>query len=149
LHGVPSARTVLTHVPLVQASAVHGSPSLQSAPLVQPLQPARGAWTQPVEGLQESLVQVSASLQVSGVPVVHVPAWHVSPPLHWLPSLHEEPFALLLKTQPALALHESVVHGLPSVQVGGVPAAHVPAWQVSAPLHWLPSLQGAPFARCE
>jgi hypothetical protein len=40
----------------------------------------------------------------------------------------------------------SVVHGLLSLQVSAVPARHVPDWQVSAPLHALPSLHAVPFA---
>jgi len=43
-------------------------------------------------------------------------------------------------------LQVSVVQGLLSLQFRGVPGWHTPAWQVSAPLHWLPSEQLVPFA---
>jgi hypothetical protein len=90
--------------------------------------------------LHESVVHALPSLQVRPEPGVHVPAWHVSAPLQTLPSLHEEPFDRVLKTQPLAALHESVVHALPSLQVRAWPAMHAPAWQVSVPLQALPSL---------
>src|SRR5438132_787923 len=49
-------------------------------------------------------------------------------------------------TQPVTALHVSVVQAFPSLQLSGVPAVQIPDWQVSAPLHTLPSLHGVPFA---
>jgi hypothetical protein len=48
-------------------------------------------------------------------------------------------------TQPATALHVSVVHALLSLQVSAAPAWHVPDWQVSAPLHALLSPHAVPF----
>lgn len=39
------------------------------------------------------------------------------------------------------------MHGLPSSGADGVPGVHAPAWQVSACVHSLSSLQGAPFGR--
>jgi hypothetical protein len=39
----------------------------------------------------------------------------------------------------------SVVHGLLSSQLGGVPGVHTPAWQVSAPLQTVASAQDVPF----
>jgi hypothetical protein len=52
--------------------------------------------------------------------------------------------------QPEVGLQVSRVHALASSQASGVPAAHRPAWQVSDPLHMLPSVQDAPSAtlRC-
>jgi hypothetical protein len=85
-------------------------------------------------------------LQTSGVPAVHVPLWHVSAPLHASPSEQDVPFVTGVATQPVLGLHESVVHGLPSLQVSDVPAVHVPLWHVSAPLQALPSEHDVPFA---
>jgi hypothetical protein len=38
----------------------------------------------------------------------------------------------------------STVHALPSSTFTGVPGVHEPVWQVSEPLHWSPSEQGAP-----
>jgi hypothetical protein len=45
-----------------------------------------------VTASQVSVVHGSLSLQLSGVPVAHVPFWHVSWPLQTLPSLHDVPF---------------------------------------------------------
>jgi hypothetical protein len=42
---------------------------------------------------------------------------------------------------PVVALQLSAVQGFPSAQLSGVPGLQVPAWQVSAPLHALPSEQ--------
>src|SRR5437899_783008 len=92
-----------------------------------------------------SLVQGLPSLQLSAVPAAHVPAWHVSAPLHTFPSLHEIPFATAACWQPCTGSHVSVVQGLLSLQLRGAPAVHTPARQVSAPLHTLPSLHEVPF----
>src|SRR5262245_40691289 len=70
-------------------------------------------------------------------PLVHRSLVHATPSLHGA--------VLLLKTQPVAASHESSVHGLPSLHTSGVPALHVPFWQVSTPLHAFPSLQLVPF----
>jgi len=151
---------------------LHTLPSLHDVPFV-----SGGCW-QPATVSQVSVVQALLSLQLSGVPDVHAPAWQVSAPLQTLPSLHEVPFATavfeqmpavqtsvvhgLLSLQSELTLHGtqpgvavcthpetglqvSVVQALLSVQLSGVPAVHVPAWQLSAPLHTLPSLHDVPF----
>jgi hypothetical protein len=76
---------------------------------------------------------------------MHVPPWQDSNPLHEFPSLHELPFATAGCWQPACGSQVSVVHGLLSLQLSGVPAVQRPAWQVSAPLHRLPSLHELPF----
>jgi hypothetical protein len=55
-----------------------------------------------------------------------------------LPSSHAA--VLFVKTHPLAGLHESVVHGLPSVQATGVPPPHVPAEQRSPVVHAFPSL---------
>jgi hypothetical protein len=65
--------------------------------------------------------------------------------LQALPSEHEVPFVTAVAVQPLAGLHESVVHGLPSLQTSGVPAAQVPLWHVSSPLQGLPSLQEEPL----
>ena len=46
--------------------------------------------------------------------------------------------------QPVSGLHVSVVQALPSSQVGAVPGAHAPAWQVSSPLQASASGHGVP-----
>jgi hypothetical protein len=50
---------------------------------------------------------------------------------------------------PVVVLHESSVQTLWSSQASGVPALHVPAWQVSAPLQRFPSPQDVPFGSVE
>jgi hypothetical protein len=100
--------------------------------------------TQPVVVLQVSVVQTLESLQLSGVPFVHVPLWQVSAPLQTLPSLHEAPLATGVCTQPVLALHVSMVQTLESLQLSGVPAVQVPLWHVSVPLHTVLSAHDVP-----
>jgi hypothetical protein len=117
---------VFVQVPLLHASAVQGLSSLQSLEVVQPVQLATGACVHPCAGSHASAVHESLSLQFGAVPALHAPAWHVSPPLHWLPSLQEAPSALLVNVQPLDGLHESLVHGFTSLHVSGVPPAHAP-----------------------
>lgn len=105
-----------------------------------------GAATQPVAGLHEYVVHRLPSSHTSTVPAAQEPARHVSAPLHALPSLQAVPFVTGVVRQPSTASQESVVNGLPSLQTSAVPAAHEPAWQVSVPLHGLPSPQAVPFA---
>ena len=76
---------------------------------------------------------------------MHTPAWHVSTPLHASPSLHDVPFGSAVCWQPATGSQLSVVQGLLSLQLRPPPAAHTPAWHVSAPLHASPSLHEVPF----
>jgi hypothetical protein len=59
-----------------------------------------GAATQPVAGLHESVVHRLPSLHTSAVPAAQEPAWHVSAPLHALPSLQAVPFIAGAVTQP-------------------------------------------------
>jgi hypothetical protein len=106
---------------------------------------ATGVVVQPVDALQPSVVHGLPSLQTSGVPAVHEPLWQVSAPLQAFPSEHVVPFATGVVVQPDAALHPSVVHGLPSLHVSGVPAVHVPLWHVSAPLQAFPSEHDEPL----
>jgi hypothetical protein len=105
-----------------------------------------GVVVHPVEGLQPSVVHALPSLQLGGVPAVQVPDWQVSAPSQASPSEHEVPFVTAVLTQPVAGLQESVVHGLPSLQLGAVPAVQLPDWHVSSPLQALPSEQDDPFA---
>jgi hypothetical protein len=57
------------------------------------------------------------------------------------PSLHEA--VLFLRTQPVVVLHESSVHGFPSLQVGGGPGTQAPPAQRSVVVQALPSSHGA------
>ena len=75
--------------------------------------------------------------------LTHTPLLQQSPPVQATPSLHGA--VLFWKTQPVAALHESSVQGLPSLHTRDVPGVQVPAWQVSTPLHALPSLQLEPL----
>jgi hypothetical protein len=106
-----------------------------------------GVVWQPLAGLQLSVVHTFPSLHVSAVPAVHTPPWHVSPPLHRLPSAHDEPFGTGAAWQPLAGLQLSVVHTFPSLHVSTVPAVHTPPWHVSPPLHRLPSAHAVPLAR--
>jgi hypothetical protein len=52
--------------------------------------------------------------------------------------------AMVCTVQPVAGSHPSVVQELPSSQGGGAPGVQVPPWQVSVPLHALPSPQAIP-----
>jgi hypothetical protein len=133
--GVPAVQ-----VPPWQVSApLHRLPSRHGTPF------GAGAVVQPVAGAQPSVVQGFESLQTSGVPAVQVPAWQVSGPLHWLPSVQDTPFATGVAVQPVAGLHVSVVHTFESLQTTGVPAVHTPAWHDSVPLQRFPSGHGVPL----
>jgi hypothetical protein len=101
--------------------------------------------SQPSTGSQTSFVQGLPSSQLGGVPGAQTPAWQVSIPLQTVPSSHDVPFGTAACWQPVVVLHVSVVHGLPSSQLGGVPAVHTVPEHVSSPLHALPSEHGVPF----
>jgi hypothetical protein len=130
----------------LQVSVVHAFESLQSAAVLQVVQPPIGVCTQPLTALQLSVVHAFESLQLGAVPAAQLPVWQVSEPLHALPSVHDVPFVTAVFWHPVEALQVSVVHTFESLQLGGVPAIHVPLWQVSAPLHALPSVHEVPFA---
>src|SRR3989442_1025728 len=91
LRAVPEVQT-----PAWQVSApLHALPSLHEVPF------ASAVCRQPASGSQVSAVHGLASLQLSAVPARQRPAWHVSAPLHALPSLHEVPFATAACWHPA------------------------------------------------
>jgi hypothetical protein len=125
-HGVPSGRGSET-----QPSAASQRPTAHG--------PGAGQVVVPVPSHladvhRSPVVQALLSLQAD--PSAKGTNWHI--PLvqrldvHGLPSLHS--LALVQGPQPAIGvvaqplagLQESVVHALPSLQTGGVPAAHVP-----------------------
>jgi hypothetical protein len=66
--------------------------------------------------------------------------------LQALPSVQDVPLATAVFTHPVVVLHESVVHTLESLQLGGVPGVQVPPRHTSAPLQALPSEQEKPSA---
>jgi hypothetical protein len=116
LSGEPAAQVPLWQVSLPLQTLL----SLHDVPL------STGVLAQPLIGLQESVVQTLESLQLRAVPAAQAPLWHVSAPLHTLPSAHVVPLATLVKTQPEAGLQESVVQTFESLQVRGVPAVQVP-----------------------
>jgi hypothetical protein len=135
----------LSAVPGVHAPLWHVSAPLQTLPSEHAVPFASATFWQPLAALQASVVQALPSLQLSAVPGVQVPAWQVSPPLHTVVSAHDEPFGTAACWQPAMGSQVSFVHTLLSLQVSAVPAVHTPLWQVSLPLHRLPSAHGAPL----
>jgi len=127
-----------------QESVVHTFPSLQLGgdPPTQLPFPSQVSWvvqalpsshgavlfvrTQPLAGLQESVVQTFPSLQLGGGPPRQCPApSQVSPVVHALPSLQGA--VLFVCTQPLAGLQESVVQTFPSLQLGGGPPRQCPA----------------------
>ena len=120
------------HALLAQASPiVHTLPSLHAALLAE--------FTQPEDALQVSLVQALPSSQSIPAPGTQLPAAQASPTVHTLPSL--QVLLLFSVWQPVAALHESVVHGLPSSQFWFTPGAQLLAAQMSPMVHALPSEQ--------
>jgi hypothetical protein len=143
VQGLPSLQVGVA--PGVHAPAWQVSAPLQAFPSLQPVPLATSVFWQPLAASHESVVQGLPSLQLSGGPGVQVPVWQVSVPLQALPSPQDVPFVTLTFRHPSVASQESAVQGLPSSQLGIAPGEQVPAWQVSVPLHALPSLQDVPF----
>ena len=143
VHGFPSLQ--LSARPCVQLPFWHVSLPLHTLASLHEVPFGTTVCLQPATGSQVSVVQGFASAQLGAVPAAHTPAWHVSVPLHALPSLHEAPFETAVCLQPATGSQVSVVQGLLSLQVSDVPAVQAPAWHVSTPLHTLPSLHEVPF----
>src|SRR5207237_8493990 len=100
--------------------------------------------TQAAPGQVSAVVQAVPSLQdrVFGVPA-HTPAAQVSPEVQGLRSSHGRVLGVF--AQPVAGSHVSVVHTLPSVQMGGGPPTQTLPAQVSAVVQALPSLQGSVF----
>jgi len=103
-------------------------------------------WTQPLAGLQPSVVHSFPSLQLGGGPPTHEPAEQVSFVVQALPSLHIT--LLLVWVQPVAGLQASVVQTFPSSQLGGGPPRHEPPEQASLVVQAFPSLQGRVFGMC-
>jgi hypothetical protein len=145
VQGLPSSQ--LRGVPGVQTPSWQVSPPLQTLPSVHDEPSAAGVFWQPTTGLQVSVVHTVPSSQLSGTPAVHTPAWQVSSPLQTFVSAHDAPFGTGVLRQPQAGSQVSVVHALPSLQMGGMPAVHEPAWQVSSPLQRLPSAHEEPLGK--
>jgi hypothetical protein len=125
-------------VPGWQLPPAHVSPVVQALPSLH--EAVLLVKTQPVAGLQVSVVQTLLSLQTIAAPL-HEPPLHVSPEVQAFPSLQE--FVLLVKTQPVAGLHESVVQTLLSLQTIDVPP-HEPPLQESPVVHAFPSSHAVP-----
>ena len=133
------------HVPFVHASpVVHVLPSLHVVPFA-----AFGFEQVPVDGLHVPATwHWSSGVHTTGFVPAHVPFWHVSVRVQAFPSLHVVPFAAFgFEHTPVAGLHVPATwHWSSAVHTTGVPAAQVPFWHVSAPLHRLLSAQLVPFA---
>jgi hypothetical protein len=94
--------------------------------------------------------QTGGALQTFGVPATHAPDWHVSAPLHALPSEQLVPFAASGYVHwPVAGSHVAPLlvrqtGGL--LQSTGVPAVHWPATHVSLPLQRSLSAHEVPSA---
>jgi hypothetical protein len=125
----PVAGSQLSFVHALASSQTRGEPGWHvptehASPVVQTF-PSSQAFvlfvnTQPVAGLQLSVVHRLLSLHTTAEPPLHAPAEHVSPVVHALPS--SQAFALFVKTQPVAGLQLSVVHGLLSLHTTALPA---------------------------
>jgi hypothetical protein len=80
------------------------------------------------------------------MPLLQVLVVHEFPSSHWPVLVQDAQPAIGAVVQPLAGSQLSVVQPFPSLQVSAVPAAHVPDWQVSAPLHALPSPHAVPLA---
>jgi hypothetical protein len=141
VQGLPSlqVRTEPAQLPLLQMSpVVQELPSLQDAALLTCLQPVRRS--------HESVVQTLPSLQLGAGPPRQAPPLQMSPAVQALPSLQVS-VLLTYWQSPVVELHESVVQGLPSLQVVGLPL-QTPATQRSPVVQRLPSLQLALLLLC-
>jgi hypothetical protein len=89
----------------------------------------------------------SLAVQATAVPGLQTPPRQVSRPLHLLPSSQSTPSARVGFEQVPVAGAQVPTPWQRSrtVQATAVPALHEPPWQVSRPLHLLPSSQLVPF----
>jgi hypothetical protein len=146
--GLPlphTTRLLPRHVPVEHVSVrVHMLPSLQVVPSA-----LFGFEHAPVEVLQVPTEwHWSNAVQTTGLVPLQVPLWQESVVVQALPSLQATPFAFTgLEQVPFEVLHTPTSwHWSEAVQTTGFPPVHVPAWQVSARVHALPSLQVVPSA---
>ena len=116
--------------PLHLSLMVQAFPSLQALELLLN--------TQPLPGLQESLVQLFPSEHCSAAPPRQLPPAQVSPVVQAFPSLQD--LELFAWAHPEFGSQESVVHLFPSLQFFAPPPTHVPPEQISATVHAFPSL---------
>jgi hypothetical protein len=91
VHGFESLQ--LSAVPAVQVPVWQVSAPLQALPSEHDVPFETFACPQPLTALQVSVVHRLESSQLSAVPGVQAPPWHVSEPLQTLPSAQGDPFA--------------------------------------------------------
>lgn len=132
---LPSLQTVA--LPGWHAPFVHASPVVQALPSLQAT--LFTSLTQPLTGLQLSLVHRLLSSQFRALPGAQLRAAQASLTVQRLPS--EQGSELAACTQPCAVSQLSVVHGLASLQSTTVPARQVPPAHVSPLVHAEPSLQ--------
>jgi hypothetical protein len=171
VHSLPSSQLAAT--PGWQTpDTSQASPTVHALPSVHELPGVAGVWSHwSVVSLQVSIVHALVSLQSRAEPPRQVPLWQVSATVQNWPSLQPVPFGSvgwaqlpaahvsvvhgfpssvhaplrLVKTQPVVVLHVSVVHSRLSLQTVAGPGWHAPVpLQVSFDVHALPSLHGAP-----
>src|SRR6266849_1382115 len=151
----PVAGTQLSSVQTLPSSQLGAGPPTQVPPLhaslvVQAFPSLHGlvllVCTQPVSGLQASVVQTLPSSQLGAGPPTQVPPLQVSLVVQAFPSL--QGLVLLVCTQPVAGLQLSSVQTLPSSQLGAGPPTHAPPAQVSLVVQAFPSLQGLVLLMC-
>jgi hypothetical protein len=161
VHALPSLQDrvfgVCAHPPVgLHESSVHGfeslqlmalpgrhSPCWQVSPTVQTLPSLHGAvlkaCTQPASGEHESLVHGSSSLQDRTPEPMHARSTQMSRSVQALPSSQGAVVGMFV--QPSPGTQPSMVHWLPSSQLGPPEPAQVPDAQVSFVVQALPSSQ--------
>jgi hypothetical protein len=152
-----------------QIPVEHASSIVPGLPSSQLLPSATGTLWQPLAGSQDESMHWVDGAQVGAVPATHAKFWQVSVPLHAFPSsqwkcaVHSGttpwqvpreqvsstvagspssqgiPSATGTSWQPSAGSQTESRHWVDGGQVGAVPATHAKFWQVSEPLHVLPS----------
>ena len=145
-HDVPLVTGVVVQpVAGLQPSVVHTLPSLQTiaVPAVQ-----TPAWqvSAPLHRLPSGHAVPFETTALLHTPAAQVSVVHGFESLQSALMLHELQDGMGACWQPLTALHVSVVHALLSLQLSAVPAAHVPFWQLSAPLQTFASVHEVPFS---
>lgn len=139
-----------------QESFVQGSLSLQSKAVMQGVHPATGSKLQ-TPPMHKFVVHALPSLQFrllvhlvqpmisayTHTPEAQVSLEHGSPSSQSVTVRHEMHPEMGLFLHPVAVSHESVVHGLASSQMLGLPALQAPFRQASLLVHALPSLQAS------
>jgi len=97
--------------------------------------------TQPVPGVQASVVHGLLSMQIAGAPPAQAPFEQVSAVVQG--SLSSQEAALSMLWHPSCVSQVSVVHGLSSPQRRAAPALQIPAAHWSSSVQAFPSSHGA------